>query len=103
MNMGNVDVLVETIESRILKKKQLLRPLAYKIEGGSGKELMAANIEDPNKPFRRWSKFNQIDIVELYHQNKIIKGKMEYSASYGDRIFVFDSENNQNLFVDNPR
>jgi hypothetical protein len=103
MNLGDVDSISNIIYNSIMKPNELLRPLAIKIEGNSGKELITTGIEDGNKPFRRWSKFNQIDIVEMKNNNRIIKGKYENSASYADRIFIFDNENNLNLFLTDPR
>ena len=64
---------------------------------------MSVGIDDGGKPLRRWSKFGQVDIVELKTKNRVMKGKVEYSASYADRVFLFDSETNLELFLARPR
>lgn len=58
MNLGSGEQIGAAIVGRILKDGELLRPLGEKLEGGSGKELMTAGIDEPvGKPLRRWSKF----------------------------------------------
>lgn len=57
MNLGNTDNIVEGVLARMMKDKQLLRPLADKLEAGSGKELVSVGLEEGSRPLRRWSKF----------------------------------------------
>ena len=57
---------------------------------------------DEGKITRRWSKFYQVDPVELFRGNVII-GKGEFACDYAGRVFLFDTEANQNEFLKNPK
>lgn len=52
---------------------------------------------------RRWSKFQQLDVVELKDKKRVVKGKVEYSGCYADRLFNFETEENLNKFLSQPR
>jgi adenylate/nucleoside-diphosphate kinase len=78
-----------------------LRPLPIKLDGGSEKELLTQNLDEGSIP-RTWSTFYQTDPVEL-SRKRVVTGKTEFSCDYAGRVFLFDSEENLNLFMETPK
>ncbi len=44
-----------------------------------------------------------MDVVELKDKKRVVKGKVEFSGCYADRLFNLESEENLNKFVRQPR
>lgn len=90
-----------------VKGDEQLRPLAIALEGeGDNKSYLMQGkdeIEDVGKPLaRRWSLWQQTDPVALY-EGQVRAGETEFAASYNDQVFLFQTEENQKKFVENPK
>ena len=107
--------ITEAIFSRVTLGNELLRPLAVALEGeGDFKALLTQGLEEP--PFindeeeeievtpipRNWSLWQQTDPVHLA-EGKVILGQPDFAASYHHQVFVFESEETQLKFIDNPK
>ena len=95
------DQIVELVKVRLSQEIKPLRPLALKLDSGDGKDLLTQNLEEGRIP-RRWSKFYQVDPVELY-RGSLAMGKGEFACEYAGRVFLFDSEPNLLEFLSNPK
>jgi YHS domain-containing protein len=93
---------VECLASRIKGEDTLLRPLGIPLEGeGDNKGYLTQGKEEGELP-RRWSLWNQTDPVSL-HKGRVVEGQTEFAASYNDRVFLFESEENQKEFCTSPK
>lgn len=92
---------MEYIFAQLGKEVQPLRPLGVKLEGGSEKDLLTTGLEEM-KLSRRWSAWQQTDPVELT-KGRLIPGKAEFACEYAGRVFLFETEENQNAFERNAR
>lgn len=84
--------LVETVKSQMQAK---LFPLPIQLEAGNDdnlKDLLTQNLEENEVP-RKWSSFQQIDIVKLFDQ-KLGLGKAEFACAFAGRVFLFSTEEN---------
>lgn len=99
------DELTSTLMVRMkANSSEPLRPIAYIIEDGASgfKELLTTglNEEDPDAfslP-RQWSLWKTIDPVSL-KRGQVEQGVPEFSAHFGNNVFVFQSEDNMKEFV----
>jgi len=79
-------------------------PLPERLEDSDNyPDLLSRNIEEDGQPMRRWSLFREIDPVLLSTQKIVKVGKPEFACGYAGRAFVFVNEENQNLFMKNPK
>ena len=98
------DEIVEVIKCKIGEPGRVPTPLPEKLEDSDNyPDLLSRNIEEDGQPFRRWSLFREIDPVLLATQKIVKVGKPEFACGYAGRAFVFVSEENQNLFMRNPK
>lgn len=65
------------------------------------KDLLTQGLEENDVP-RRWSCFQQVDIVRL-QQERLVQGKAEFACAYGGRVFLFSSEESQKKFLADPK
>lgn len=52
---------------------------------------------------RKWSFYKNIDPVEFYDKKRIKLGKSEFALDFYSHIFVFNSEENKEIFRKNPK
>lgn len=91
------EVLRDTIVAKIKGENTLLRPLGIPLEAeGDNKAYLTSGKEEGELP-RRWSLWKQTDPVALKN-GRISPGQTEFAASYNDRVFLFESEQNQKEF-----
>lgn len=96
------DVINESLVARIKGDNILLRPIAIPLESESdNKSYLSQGKEDGQLP-RRWSLWKQTDPVAL-HNGKVVEGQTEFAASFNDRVFLFESEQNQKDFCAQPK
>jgi len=77
-------------------------PIVKKLEPASdSKELLTSELDEGKEP-RQWSLWKQVDPVALA-LGKVAIGKPDLAAEFAGKVFVFDSEENQNKFLANPR
>eukprot|EP00825_Cyclidium_porcatum_P011085 TRINITY_DN1566_c0_g1_i6.p1 TRINITY_DN1566_c0_g1~~TRINITY_DN1566_c0_g1_i6.p1 ORF type:complete len:1401 (+),score=376.97 TRINITY_DN1566_c0_g1_i6:144-4346(+) len=96
------DELSEIVYSRLGEEVNPLRPLAIKLEGGSEKDQLTVGLEE-KKLTRCWSQWYQTDPVELLLKGRVVPGKGDLACEYGGRVFLFENEENQTQFLNNPR
>lgn len=66
------------------------------------KEFLTYDYKDENDVPRRWSSYQQVDVVKLYEQ-KLEFGKAEFACAYGGRVFLFSEEKSYKAFIENPK
>eukprot|EP00828_Plagiopyla_frontata_P023696 TRINITY_DN3029_c0_g1_i10.p1 TRINITY_DN3029_c0_g1~~TRINITY_DN3029_c0_g1_i10.p1 ORF type:complete len:1472 (-),score=263.93 TRINITY_DN3029_c0_g1_i10:1139-5554(-) len=101
LGMKPVDVCQAAL-GKLATELTPLRPLGIKLEAGGEKDLLTQGLED-GKVSRVWSKYYQMDPVELQLKGRVVAGKGEFACEFAGRVFLFDNEENQNEFAKNPR
>lgn len=96
------EVINEALVARIKGENTLLRPIAIPLEAeGDNKSYLTSGKEEGELP-RRWSIWKQTDPVSL-SQGKVVEGQTDFAASFNDRVFLFESEENQKEFCSEPK
>jgi adenylate/nucleoside-diphosphate kinase len=96
------EVIKESLVVRIKGEKKLLRPIAVPLESESdNKSYLTAGKEEGELP-RRWSLWKQTDPVALFN-GRVVEGQTEFAASFNDRVFLFENEENRNAFCAQPK
>jgi hypothetical protein len=91
------EVINEALVQKIKGNNSLLRPIAIPLEGESdNKSYLTSGKEEGELP-RRWSLWKQTDPVALF-KGKVVEGSTEFAASFNDRVFLFETEENQKEF-----
>ena len=100
--------LLETCLGKLKSIVDPLRPVPVKLDSVGDdnlKDLLTQSTEETEVtglPRRQWSAYRTIDPVALY-SGKLVVGKGEFPCAYGGRVFLFETEENQNKFFDNPK
>ena len=103
----NPEELCESVIQRIKPDQNVpLRPIAKTFEEGAGafKDLLTAGLGEDEQFFlpRQWSLWKTYDPVAL-SKGQVEQGQAEFAAHFGNNVFVFQSEENMNAFVKEPR
>jgi hypothetical protein len=101
------DEIAESVEQTIrIDATVPLRPIAKQLEGGSDfKGLLTDPLfeEQPEGVLaRQWSLWKQTDPVALLNK-KVVQGTPENAVAYGDNMFVFENEENMQMFITDPK
>ena len=108
INLESSGLTPEEILDSVLAKLSIdvnpIRPLCKKLDSvddGNLKELLRQNL-DEGQPSRRWSAFKAIDPINL-SKGRVVVGKGEFACEYASRVFLLENEENQKIFIENPR
>ena len=96
------EVIRDTLVARIKGENTLLRPLAVPLEAeGDAKSYLTSGKEEGELP-RRWSLWKQTDPVALFN-GKVVEGVPDFAASFNDKVFLFETEENLKEFCSQPK
>lgn len=104
----NPTELCDAVTFRVRPKShEPLRPIPHIIEGGAGdfKSLLTDEGDEETNILPRtsqWSLWRTTDPVALQKGN-VEEGSPEYAVHFANNVFVFQTEENMNEFVKNPR
>ena len=96
------EIINDTLVQRIKRENTLLRPIAIPLEAeGDSKSYLTSGKEEGELP-RKWSLWKQTDPVALF-EGKVVEGQTDFAASFNDRVFLFENEENQKAFCERPK